>query len=64
VVFIVAVLAVVAAWMRHEERDAPAAERRADAARAALSERADALARSRAGPATGGAPKGPEADPG
>ena len=49
VVFIVAVLAVVAAWMRHEERDAPAAERRANAQRAALSERADALARTKAG---------------
>lgn len=48
VVFIAAVLLVVAAWMRHEDRDAPAAERRADAARAALRERADALARSKA----------------
>jgi putative membrane protein len=48
VVFIGAVLLVVAAWMRHEDRDAPAAERRADAARAALRERADALARSKA----------------
>lgn len=47
VVFIVAILALVAAWMRHEERDAPAAERRADAQRAALSARADELARSR-----------------
>lgn len=47
IVFIGAVLAVVAAWMRHEERDAPAAERRADAQRAAISERADELARSR-----------------
>jgi putative copper resistance protein D len=47
VAFICAVLAVVAAWMRHEERDAPAAERRADAQRAAISERADELARSR-----------------
>lgn len=47
IVFIGAVLAVVAAWMRHEERDAPAAERRADAQRAALRERADELARSR-----------------
>ena len=45
VVFIAAVLAVVAAWMRHEDRDAPAAERRADAQRAALGERADKLAR-------------------
>lgn len=47
VAFIAAVLAVVAAWMRREERDAPAAERRADAQRAAISERADELARSR-----------------
>lgn len=47
VVFIGAILAVVAAWMRHEERDAPAAERRAEAQRAAISARADELARSR-----------------
>ena len=48
VAFIGAVLAVVAAWMRHEERDAPAAERRAEAQRAAISERADELARTKA----------------
>lgn len=48
VVLIGAILAVVAAWMRHEERDAPAAERRADADRARLRERADQLARARA----------------
>ncbi|MBI2780793.1 MAG: cytochrome c oxidase assembly protein [Chloroflexi bacterium] len=47
VVLIPAILAVVAAWMRHEERDAPAAERRAEAQRAAIRERADELARSR-----------------
>ena len=47
VAFIGAILAIVAAWMRHEERDAPAAERRADAQRTALSERADELARAR-----------------
>ena len=47
VVLIGAILAVVAAWMRHEERDAPAAERRADA-------RAGAAARAR-GPARPGA---------
>jgi putative copper resistance protein D len=52
IVFIAAILAVVASWMRHEERDAPAAERRADAARAALSERADELARSKGRGAT------------
>ena len=48
VILIGAILAVVVAWMRHEERDAPAAERRADAERARLSQRADELARSRA----------------
>lgn len=48
VVLISAILFVVAAWMRHEERDAPAAERRADAERARLRERADQLARARA----------------
>jgi len=47
VVFIAAILAVVAAWMRHEERDAPAAERRAEAQRSAINARADELARSR-----------------
>lgn len=49
VAFIGAVLLLVAAWMRQEDRDAPAAERRADAQRAALAERADELARTRAG---------------
>jgi cytochrome c oxidase assembly factor CtaG len=48
VVLIGAILAVVAAWMRHEERDAPAAERRVEADRARLQERADRLARARA----------------
>jgi hypothetical protein len=43
-VFIAGVLAVVAAWMRHADRDAPAADRRADADRARISERADRLA--------------------
>jgi cytochrome c oxidase assembly factor CtaG len=47
VAFIVAILGLLAAWMRHEERDVPAAERRADVQRAALSARADELARSR-----------------
>ena len=47
IAFIGAILAVVASWMRHEERDAPAAERRAAAARAAINERAADLARSR-----------------
>jgi putative copper resistance protein D len=47
VVFIAGVLAVVAAWMRHADRDAPAADRRADADRARISERADRLARVR-----------------
>ena len=47
VVFIAAVLLVVAAWMRHEERDTHAAERRVDAERARLRERAEVLARAR-----------------
>jgi cytochrome c oxidase assembly factor CtaG len=48
IVFIGAVLLIVAAWMRHEDQDAPAAERRVEAQRAALAERADQLARARA----------------
>jgi cytochrome c oxidase assembly factor CtaG len=47
VVFILAILVVVAAWMRHEERDAPAADRRTAAARALINERADRLARAK-----------------
>ena len=62
VVFIVAILIVVAAWMRHEERDTSAAERRADAQRATLRAHADRLARSRdaatSGAAAGGQPAG------
>jgi putative copper resistance protein D len=53
VVFIAGVLAIVAAWMRHAERDAPAADRRADADRARLRERADRLARARGDYGTG-----------
>ena len=56
VVFIVAILVVVGAWMRHEERDTSAAERRVDAKRAALRERADQLERSRAAQAATQAP--------
>lgn len=48
VAFIGAILLIVAAWMRHEEQAAPAAERRADAQRAALAARAEELARARA----------------
>jgi putative membrane protein len=47
IAFIGAVLAVIAAWMRHEQRDAPAAERRADVERARLRQRADQLAQAR-----------------
>ncbi|HSL98348.1 MAG TPA: cytochrome c oxidase assembly protein [Candidatus Deferrimicrobiaceae bacterium] len=43
-VLIGAILLVIAGWMRKEERDAPAAERRADRERQRLSERADELA--------------------
>jgi putative copper resistance protein D len=53
IVFIGAILGVVAAWMRHEQREAPAAERRADVERVRLRERADRLAAARA--ATGSA---------
>jgi cytochrome c oxidase assembly factor CtaG len=60
VVFIGAILLIVAAWMRHEERDAPAAERRADSQRAALAARADELAqrRARTGAGRGGGADG------
>lgn len=53
IAFIGAILGVVAAWMRHEQRDAPAAERRADVDRARLRDRADQLARTRAAAAAG-----------
>jgi cytochrome c oxidase assembly factor CtaG len=53
IVFIGAILGVVAAWMRQEQREAPAAERRADVERARLRERADQLARTRAAAASG-----------
>jgi cytochrome c oxidase assembly factor CtaG len=43
-IFIGSILVLVAGWMRHEERDAPAADRRAAAARRAIDERADRLA--------------------
>ena len=58
VAFIGALLLLVAAWMRHEERDAPAAERRADSERERLRERADQLARTRAGAAANQAGSG------
>ncbi|HEX3264809.1 MAG TPA: cytochrome c oxidase assembly protein [Candidatus Limnocylindrales bacterium] len=53
VVFILGILCIVGAWMRHEERDTSAADRRVDMERAALRERADrlALAREAAGQA-------------
>jgi len=56
IAFIGAILGIVAAWMRHDQRDAPAAERRADVARARLRERADQLARTRAAAAGGAGP--------
>jgi cytochrome c oxidase assembly factor CtaG len=48
VVFIAGILGILAAWMRHEQRDEPAAERRFEAERIALRERADRLARTKA----------------
>jgi len=47
VIFIGSILLIVAGWMRHEDRDAVAADRRADPARRALQERADRLAAQR-----------------
>jgi putative membrane protein len=49
VVFIGAILLVVGAWMRHEERRTTETEARVDAERAALAARADRLAATRAG---------------
>lgn len=43
-VFIGAILLVVAAWMRQEERDAPAVERRVERERQRISQRAEELA--------------------
>ncbi|HUQ43334.1 MAG TPA: cytochrome c oxidase assembly protein [Candidatus Limnocylindria bacterium] len=67
VVFIVGVLMIVAAWMRHETRDTVAAERRADTQRAALRDRADRLERRRANEAAtaaAGGSAGPSGQPG
>ncbi len=63
-VFIGAILLVVAAWMRHDELGAPAAERRAARERQRISELADALAARTgrpAGAATGAGPVDPGA---
>jgi cytochrome c oxidase assembly factor CtaG len=49
-VFIAAILLLVAAWIRQDERGTLAAERRLDAERLALAERADRLAARRGGP--------------
>jgi len=50
VVFIGSILLLVAGWMRHEDRDAVAADRRADPARRAIRDRADRLAERMGGP--------------
>ena len=55
IAFIGAILLLIGGWMRHEQRDAPAAERRADVDRARLRERADQLARVRAAASSAGA---------
>ena len=52
IVFLVATLAILAGWMRSEERGAAAAERRADVERAAIRERAAALDRRRSATVT------------
>lgn len=54
VLFLGALLAVLAGWMRSEDRGAAAAERRADAEREAIREREVALRLRRAGGAVGG----------
>ncbi len=71
--FLAAVFALIAAWMRAEERTTGASDRRSDVARAAIDERAAQLAAARerevvaAGLSeTGGweSPAGPDSDPG
>jgi hypothetical protein len=42
--FLAAILGLVVAWMRHEEREADRADKRADAARVAIREREARLA--------------------
>jgi putative copper resistance protein D len=64
VVFIVAVLAIVAGWMRREARDSEAAERRAEGQRAALRERADRLERAKTGGVAPGRSPGSVGRPG
>lgn len=59
VVFIGSILLIVASWMRHEDRDAVAADRRAEPARRAIRERADRLAE-RNGSAGGSLASGPQ----
>jgi cytochrome c oxidase assembly factor CtaG len=59
ITFIGAILLLIGGWMRHEQRDAPAAERRADVDRARLRERADQLARTRAAAAGTAGAAGP-----
>jgi len=59
IAFIGAILGVIAGWMRHDQRDAPAAERRADVQRARLRDRADLLARTRAAASGGEGGAGP-----
>ncbi len=54
IVFIGALLILVGVWMRHEQREEPAADRRVEVERARLRERADRLAQTRAVAAAGG----------
>ena len=64
-IFLAALLAVLAGWMRSEDRGAAAAERRADIERDRIRDREAALRRRRAGDleATTGPPAQPEVDP-
>ncbi len=56
IVFIVAVILLVAAWMRDEQRRAPAEDKRVEPERAAINERAARLAQRKAAEASDGAP--------
>lgn len=63
-VFLAALLIVLASWLRRDERESAGADRRAEAARAAIDVRADALARRRADVAGESDGSGPPQAPG
>jgi hypothetical protein len=57
-VFILAVILLVAAWMRDEQRRAPAEDKRVEPERAAINERAARLAQRKVAEAGGDQPSG------